>query len=184
MSSKKHKNEKHVTDKFGPYFRRGTERLRRGEHDKALPLLEKAHQLDPEHLDTAINLSGAYILTKKFRQAADLLRPFTEKHPHHVMLWTNFGAALLGNPVLATDEHQQRAIAAFEKAYELNPAAPNVAYNIGLIYRDRRAYDQAIGWFEKALQANPADQDARRLIARLQEKSASSEEENPNNLSA
>ena len=60
--------------------------------------------------------------------------------------------------------------AAFEKAFEINPAAPNVAYNLGLIYRDRKEYEPAIHWFEKAIQANPTDQDARNIKARLEAK--------------
>jgi tetratricopeptide (TPR) repeat protein len=87
--------------------------------------------------------------------------------PGNAMVWTNLGAAYLGNPALATDEQQLQAIAAFDRALELNPAAPNVAYNIGLIYRDRGETLQAIAYFERALQANPNDSDARRLLHKL-----------------
>jgi tetratricopeptide (TPR) repeat protein len=83
------------------------------------------------------------------------------------MIWTNLGAAYLGNPVLATDAQQQQAIAAFEQALALNPAAPSVAYNIGLIYRDRQENEQAIHWFRRAVQTNPRDKDARRILKRL-----------------
>jgi tetratricopeptide (TPR) repeat protein len=93
------------------------------------------------------------------------------------MVWTNLGAAYLGNPVLAGDAQQRRALDAFAQALKLDPAAPHVAYNIGLVYRDRRETAAAISWFERALQANPLDEDARKLIQRLTESDASGSSE-------
>ena len=154
---------------FEALFRRGSELLHRGKVNEAVIILQKAHSLKPEHFDAALNLSGAFILTKKFKQAVALLETLRDQEPNNAMLWTNLGAAYLGNPVLARDEEQQRAIVAFERALLIDPIAPNVAYNIGLIYRDRREYDLAIAWFQRALQANPNDGDARDLIAKLQE---------------
>jgi len=53
---------------------------------------------------------------------------------------------------------QDKAIAAFERALECDPAAPQVAYNIGLTCgRDRGDRDRAIHWLTRALQANPLD---------------------------
>lgn len=161
------KNSSAKSRQFETLFRRGTQLLQRGETNKAVPLLERANQLDPFYIDAAINLSGAYILTKKFKKAVQLLAPLAETEPDHVMIWTNLGAAYLGNPVLARGEEQLQAIDAFKKALNLNPIAPNVAYNIGLIYRDRREFEKAIAWFERAIQANPNDKDARSLIDRL-----------------
>lgn len=153
--------------KFEALFRRGSELLHRGKINEAVTVLQKAHSLNPDHFDASLNLSGAYILTKKFKQAAALLETLREKAPNNVMVWTNLGAAYLGNPVLARDEEQLKAIAAFEEALAIDPIAPNVAYNIGLIYRDRRQYEMAIAWFKRALQANPNDKDAQNLIDKL-----------------
>ncbi len=156
---------------FEAYFRRGTELLHEGQAAQAAPLLQKAYELEPEHVDTAVNLSGAYILTNKFRQAVPILEALASRYPDNPAIWTNLGAAYLGNPVLAEDEDQRKAIAAFEQALTLDPIAPHVAYNIGLIYRDRHEKEQAIAWFQRALQANPQDRDARRLIDQLSQPS-------------
>jgi tetratricopeptide (TPR) repeat protein len=96
------------------------------------------------------------------------LEDLSDQDPDNAMVWTNLGAAYLGNPVLAHDEQQVRAIAAFEQALRINPIAPNVAYNIGLIYRDRKETDYAVYWFRQAIRANPADRDARSLLAKLE----------------
>ena len=153
---------------FEQLFRKGTQLLHQGKVAEALPLLEEAHKLNPDHMDAALNLSGAYILSKKFRKAAAILEPLSEQYPDEAMIWTNLGAAYLGNPVLARDKEQRQAITAFEKALAANPVAPNVAYNIGLIYRDRQEIGKAISWFKKAIQANPNDRDARNLLRGLE----------------
>jgi len=152
---------------FKKLFRQGTTLLHQGKANDALPLLQQAHKLAPEHVDAGINLAGAYILTKKFTKAVAVLEPLREVEPHNAMIWTNLGAAYLGNPVLATDEQQRQAIAAFEQALAIDPVAYSVAYNIGLIYRDRQENEQAIRWFRQAVQTNPRDKDARRILKRL-----------------
>lgn len=159
----------HHQKRFEALFKRGSEMLHRGQTARAVELLERAYQLNPSHVDTAVNLSGAYILTKKFKNALEVLESMSQQEPDHVMVWTNLGAAHLGNPILARDAEQQQAIAAFKKALEIDPVAPNVAYNIGLIYRDRGETEKAIHWFERAIQANPNDSDARSLADRLRQ---------------
>lgn len=153
--------------RFFDLLRQGTEALHRGDIAKATRFLERAHGLDPDNQDAALNLGGAYILSKKFTQAVALLEPLSERDPHNPMVWTNLGAAYLGNPILAREAEQLRAIAAFERAIELNPAAPNVAYNLGLVHLDRQNNEQALHWFQQAVQANPNDRDARRFVEQL-----------------
>jgi tetratricopeptide (TPR) repeat protein len=156
-----------LSSRFFNLLSKGTEALHKGEVAKATRFLERAHQLDQDNVDVALNLGGAYILSKKFSKAVTILEPLSERDPDNPMVWTNLGAAYLGNPILAKDKDQQRAIAAFEKALELNPVAPNVAYNLGLIYRDRQETAQALHWFQRALQANPNDRDARHYLEKL-----------------
>jgi tetratricopeptide (TPR) repeat protein len=156
-----------MKQEFNSLLSQGTKMLHQGKPEEALPYLQRAHQLQPEHIDTGINLSGAYILTKKFKKAVEILEPLSAQNPDHSMLWINLGAAYLGNPVLAQVDDQQRAISAFENALRIDPAANSVAYNIGLIYRDRRDFDEAIYWFDQAIKHNPQDNDARRLLEKM-----------------
>lgn len=165
--SPKQSNGKPQENDFFELLRTGTRALHQGQTTQAVQLLEQAHRLDPDHGDATLNLAGAYILSKKFKQAVALLEPLSEREPNNPMIWTNLGAAYLGNPILAKDEHHEKAIAAFKQALEIDPKAPNVAYNLGLIYRDRREFTEALHWFKQALQANPNDKDARRYIDQL-----------------
>lgn len=141
-------------------IRRGTRLLQRGKHIQALEPLEKAHRQAPDDFDAGLNLSAAYIMNKKFKQAIPILESLRDQDSENPMIWTNLGAAYLGNPVLAKDSDQLRAIAAFRTALEYDPQTPNAAYNIGLIYKDRKEWAIAAQWFEIALGAKSADQDA------------------------
>jgi len=154
--------------RFLHLLRAGTGLLRQGQAEDALPYLKEAYSLDPEHLDAALNLSGAYILQNQFRKAVHILERLSEEEPNNPMVWTNLGAAYLGNRALAVSKHQMQAIEAFKQALALNPAAPNVAYNIGLIYKDREESEKALHWFRKAVQTNPRDEDARMLIGQFE----------------
>lgn len=170
MTRKRAPGKRRVTDggQFDDHFQRGTELLMQGKSAEAVEWLQLAHALDNTHHQAALNLSSAYILTQKFGQAAAILEQLSQRDPHNPVIWQNLGAAYLGNPILATDEMQQRAIAAFKQALALNPTAPHVAYNLGLVHRDRQENDEAIHWFRRAVQADPNDADARRLLQRLQ----------------
>jgi tetratricopeptide (TPR) repeat protein len=156
-----------MNDRAWELLREGTDLLRQGKVREALPLLEEAHEIDKVQPDVALNLGSAYILAGKFSKAVPILEALRAREPANAMVWTNLGAAYLGNPVLATDEQQRAAIDAFKRALEIDPVAPSVAYNIGLIYRDRGEREKAIQWFGRALESNPRDQHARHVLRRL-----------------
>jgi tetratricopeptide (TPR) repeat protein len=161
------RKRRQVEPEFFKLLRRGTRALQRGNVAEATRLLEQAYELNNTHGDLILNLGGAYVLSKQFKKAVEILEPLSEREPDNPMVWTNLGAAYLGNPVLATNEKQQRAIGAFKLAIALSPKAPNVAYNLGLIYRDRQEVEQALYWFQRALEANPDDRDAQYYIRKL-----------------
>lgn len=157
----------HDQDRFRSLLVKGTRLLREGKATRATPLLEEAYAMAPDNFDAALNLGGALVMAGRFAKAIPILEELREQEPENAMVWTNLGAAYLGNPVLATEESQDKAIEAFERALVLNPKAPSVAYNLGLIYRDRREYQEAIKWLRKAVDTNPADRHARSMLKKL-----------------
>lgn len=146
----------------------GARLLEEGRAEEAIPYLERANELNAEDAAVLINLGGAYVMAGRHREAIPFLERACDIEPDNAMIWINLGAAYLGNPVLATEEQQMRAIEAFESALELNPAAPNVHYNLGLVFVDRGEAELAIAAFRQALQTNPFDNDAHRWLQRLQ----------------
>lgn len=159
--------DKNIEPSFESLYSLGTELLHQNNARQAVDLLKQALELKPDHLDALINLGGAYILRGRFKSAVDVLEIAVEIDPSNSVTWTNLGAAYLGNPVLARDEEQEKAIGAFRKVLEINPGAPSVAYNIGLIYRDQQKWDKAASWFRKAVKANTNDRDARSLYKKM-----------------
>jgi tetratricopeptide (TPR) repeat protein len=153
---------------FRDNMTRGTRLLTMGKPIDALPLLERAHKLKPDNTDAALNLGGAFILSGRHKKAVPVLEQAVERTPGNAQLWVSLGAAYLGNPITATDERQRRALNAFHKALEIDPLARSVAYNIGLIHRDRGEMDLAIAAFRRAVLADPQDRDAQRLLEKLE----------------
>jgi tetratricopeptide (TPR) repeat protein len=146
---------------------RGARLLEEGRAEEAIPYLERANELNAEDAAVLINLGGAYVMAGRHREAVPFLEKARDIEPDNAMIWINLGAAYLGNPVIATEEQQMRAIEAFQSALELNPGAPNVHYNLGLVFIDRDEAELAIAAFRQALQTNPFDNDARRWLQRL-----------------
>ncbi len=134
---------------------------------EAVALLLKARELDPENPVAAINLGGAYILQGKHKQAIPLLERASQLEPDNPMVWINLAAAYLGKLPFSTPQMQDRAIEAFNRALALNPHAPHVNYNLGLIYLERNDIEQAALQFYAALEADPNDRDAETWLGRI-----------------
>jgi len=145
----------------------GARLLEQGKAREAAPLFQQALEIEPQNVPALINLGGAYVMAGRHQEAIAPLEAAREEEPHNAMIWINLGAAYLGNPVLATSEQQIQAIGAFERALELDAAAPNVHYNLGLIFVDRGDDDLAVAAFRQALVVNPLDRDARAWLRKL-----------------
>ncbi len=146
----------------------GTRLLQERKPQEALPLLKRAYEIHPADSDAALNLASAYILLGHYKLAVPVLETALQLAPAHARLWINLGAAYLGNPVLASDEQQIKAIGAFQRALQSDPFAPSAAYNIGLIHLDRGDKAKAIAAFKLAARSDPGDLDAQRLLKQLE----------------
>jgi tetratricopeptide (TPR) repeat protein len=135
---------------------------------EAVERLAEALKLDPYNVPAALNLGGAYIMQGKYDRAVSVLEPASLLEPDNAMLWVNLAAAYLGKPRLAGPQHQERAIRAYERALAADPQAPNVYYNLALIYLERRDNERAAAHFHRALEVNPNDRDAETYLLRLQ----------------
>lgn len=150
---------------------------------EAAAVLEKAYYMAPDDVDVKINLGGAYILQHRFGDAVAILEEAAKAAPDHPMVWTNLAAAYLGHLEHAGEEEQEAAIRAFKQALALDPKAPHVDYNLGLIYLQRGDLPTALAHFQRALEVNPADKDAnyyvQKIQAQLTKAAQASDEETP-----
>jgi protein O-GlcNAc transferase len=136
---------------------------------EAIVKLAEAWELDSQNVDVAINLGGAYILQGKHKRGIPVLETASLLEPDNAMVWSNLAAAYLGKLPLSTQEQQQKAIDAYERALALDPRAPHVHYNLGLIYLERDEPLRAASHFHGALKTDPSDRDARHWLDRIEE---------------
>jgi protein O-GlcNAc transferase len=129
--------------------------------------LAEAWELDPHSAPAAINLGGAYILQGQHVKAVPVLEAASRLEPDNAMVWVNLAAAYLGKLPFAGREAQDKAITAFERALSLNPHAPHVHYNLGLIYLQRDDLQQAAAYFTYALENDPSDSDAHSWLNKI-----------------
>ena len=154
----------------------GTRLLSQRQPGEAAERLEKAAILLPDDIDVAINLAGAHILQRRYNKAVPILERASDLAPTNAMVWINLAAAHLGRLELSGPQQQERAIAAYGRALELDPSAPHVHYNLGLIYKDRNDWPSAQAQFRQALEVNPDDDDARYWLDQLAALEAASRE--------
>jgi tetratricopeptide (TPR) repeat protein len=158
----------YIQQKARRLLNEGANLLKKGKASEAIHFLERAHELDAGSVPNLLTLGGAYVMTGRHQEAIPLLEAARDAEPQNALIWINLGAAYLGNPVLATPDQRLKAIRAFEQALHLDPAAPSVHYNLGLVYVDRGETDLAATAFRQAVQVNPLDQDARRWLQKLE----------------
>ena len=154
-------------EQFRRQMRQAADLLTRGQGEDAIPLLKRCHDLHPHDVDVLLNLGGAYILAGRHRLAVPLLEQASDLDPANPAVWANLAAAYLGQLVLSTRARQDRALAAYQRVLELDAAYPNVHYNMGLIYIDRRDWEAAYIALTQAIQSNPHDEDAVALQRRV-----------------
>lgn len=142
--------------------------LQQNQPQEVIELLQPLYEANPGHADLAINLGGAYVLLRKWDDAVDILTPAAEANPGNAMLWSNLAAAHLGRLELAGPRAQLQAIEAYKHALQADPKAPNVHYNLGLIFKERGELDRAMVMFERALDINPNDKDAAYWLERIE----------------
>ncbi len=150
----------------------GANLLAQRKAQEAAIVLEKAYYLNPDDVDVKINLGGAYIMQGRFNDAIPILEEAAQQAPENPMVWTNLAAAYLGHLEHSGKEQQEAAIKAFKQALKADPKAPNVDYNLGLIYLHRQDLPTALAHFRRALEVNPSDKDAAYYVQKIQSRLA------------
>jgi len=162
-------SDKQTEEQFRRQMSQAAYLLAHGNGEDAIILLERCFAIHPDDVDLLTNLGGAYILAGHHRYAIPVLERASELDPGNPAIWSNLAAAYLGKLVISNREGQDRALSAYRRVIEIEPDYPNVHYNMGLIFIDRREWDEAYDAFTRAIKANPHDTDAHAMRARVDE---------------
>ena len=134
---------------------------------EAVPLLIKARELDPGNAAAAINLGGAYILQGKHKQAAPVLEDAVPARARQRDGLDQPGSGLSRQAAVCDDRDAGQSDRRIQVRARLDPRAPHVNYNLGLIYLERQDVEQAALHFYAALETDPNDRDAARWLAKI-----------------
>ncbi len=157
-------------EQFYRQMRQASTLLQSGGSDNAkaaAQIMERLYELHPDNADVVLNLGAAYILSKQYKRAIPVLEAAATTIGN-AAVWANLAAAYLGTLQISTRDQQDKAIAAFNRALEVDPYHPNAHYNLGLIYQDRGDWENAQAMFLCALRTDPMDSDARNLLAKAE----------------
>ena len=155
------------------------------EYRAAEPWLLKALEMKPRDRSTLSTLSAVYIGQKRYHDAVELLKPFTDTGRGTVPIHNNLAAAyrhlklyplaieqlqqaLEKNPdsaklhnslgvVFGKPGQSEQAVAEYRSALELDPGYGSAHFNLAVALTRQGRSDEALEHFHFAQQANPND---------------------------
>ncbi|MCX7643443.1 MAG: tetratricopeptide repeat protein [Armatimonadetes bacterium] len=80
-----------VGDQFSELLHKGSQAVQQNRPDVAIPLLEKAVQMNPESFDALFWLGAAYSLAQRWEEAAECFEQAKEIRPGVASVWYNLG---------------------------------------------------------------------------------------------
>jgi len=120
-----------------------------GRHELARARFERALGLDPTYEDAAFNLAGTLVTLKRETEAIPYLEPLIAAGSSSAAVYAVYGRALWQDGRLA------EALAALERARELDPDFPEVYAHLGHILEESGDLAGAVAAFERAISLAP-----------------------------
>lgn len=145
-------------------YKESLRHLHEGRAMPAVSLLEPLYEANPQDIEVALHLGGAYVLLGWYDEAKGVLEALVKVDPENANVWVNLAAARLGPLEGSTPEQQDAAIAAYEQALAVQPDTANVHYMLGLIYRTRADNNRATAHFTRAMEQDPEDRDTQMML--------------------
>ena len=120
-----------------------------GEYTQALPILDRAIDLDPVYADAGGLLGTLLWESDDPDLVCDVLQPLVSRHPLHASLLCQYGHALIAA------ERLQEARAAYERYRTLRPLDPIVCVELGRLASSCGDSNEALTHFRAALAIDP-----------------------------
>jgi tetratricopeptide (TPR) repeat protein len=124
--------------------KRGNELLLASRANEALPLLQRAAELQPRHRLVWLPLASAHVMLRNYDEGAAALQKQIELDPYHDRAYTLLGA------VYAAQRRFTEAEAAFKKQLEVNPLDPAPQQALAQLYTEMGRHADAIPLLERA----------------------------------
>ncbi|WP_286261755.1 XrtA/PEP-CTERM system TPR-repeat protein PrsT [Thalassotalea atypica] len=127
----------------------------------ALLALQHAYNLNPKRLSTITSLASYYLNQRLFIESSQYLEQALSIAPKNNRVWQ------LNGEFYNAQGQGTKALYAFQKAYELNPADPVVMRSLANQYAMLNKLDEALNFANKILEETPFDTYTELLKSRL-----------------
>ena len=119
------------------------------QHLKAIELLDKALELEPQNKLYWYNLAHVYLTLGQYDKAAERFERVLDFDPHSALTLYSLGLAL------SKRGSHQAALDRLQQALEINPKYEDAHYQLGTEYRALGRLDEAAAAYERCLSFNP-----------------------------
>ena len=164
----------HQTDNRYYYFTEAQIQRRMGNLDKAVVLLKKAIEMDPDSLYLKRELATVYLQNKEGENAIGVLEDILKEHPNDVKSLILYGG------IQQVRKNTAEAINAYEKVIALDPKQEKVYSLLGGMYLDAGKLDEAKRVFDQLIDHFPASHSGHFFLGKIyaeQGKAAEAEKE-------
>ena len=134
----------------------GKSYVRNQEYDKAIDVIQKAIELDPnfENIEDRVLLMDVYYNTKKYDEALNCAMEILRVDE------TNKDAVRKAAFCYNELGQSEKAMQYYRELLKNNPDDSDLIYNFGLLYEKRENYQEAVTQFVRAIEINPTDNEA------------------------
>jgi tetratricopeptide (TPR) repeat protein len=121
-------------------------------HDKALSVLEKCFEIDPEYIHGYMAKANILEQLGQYEEADEVYDVIVKIIPEDHALWNSKGLNLINM------EQYEEAIEAFTKSIELEPRLPQSFCGKGCAFHNLGRYQEALEAYNSALEVDPSYQ--------------------------
>ena len=134
---------------------------KRNQFDEAKQIYKKILSVDSSEPNANHLISLIYTVEGDYKAAKEHIEKAIEKEPNQAIFHSNYGG------LLQTMGKSKDAIRAFKKSLKIDKKCFQSYYSLGILYTDKKEYDNAIESYISALEVNNDSAEAHNNLANL-----------------